>query len=97
MRLKLDDDKYILVEENSILTIVAEGTKEDSKTAIHLEQGAITNEIQNKLNPNSSYEVTTPNSVMAVREPYFAWKSCRMRQKSCTPKFLLSRERSGRS
>ena len=71
MRLKLDDDKYILVEENSILTIVAEGTKEDSKTAIHLEQGAITNEIQNKLNPNSSYEVTTPNSVMAVRGTVF--------------------------
>lgn len=71
MRLKLDDDKYILVEENSILSIVAEGTKTDSKTSIHLEQGAITNEIQSKLNENSSYDVTTPNSVMAVRGTVF--------------------------
>ncbi|MDD6069281.1 MAG: hypothetical protein PUC12_00485, partial [Clostridiales bacterium] len=64
MRLKLDDDKYIMVEENSILLIVAEGTKTDSQTSIHLEQGAITNEIQNKLNDKSAYDVTTPNSVM---------------------------------
>lgn len=71
MRLKLDDDKYIMVEESSVLTIVAEGTKEDSRTSIHLEQGAITNEIQNKLNQNSSYDVTTPNSVMAVRGTVF--------------------------
>lgn len=71
MRLKLDDDKFILVEENSVLSIVAEGTKEDSETSIELEQGAITNEIQNKLNENSSYDVTTPNSVMAVRGTIF--------------------------
>lgn len=71
MRLKLDDDKYILVEENSVFTIVAKGTKEDSKTSINLEKGAITNEIQNKLNDNSSYDVTTPNSVMAVRGTIF--------------------------
>lgn len=71
MRLKLDDDKYIMVEENSILSIVASGTKEESRTSIHLEQGAITNEIQNKLNKNSSYDVTTPNSVMAVRGTVF--------------------------
>ena len=67
IRLKVDGDKYIMVEENSIFSIVAEGTKEDSKTSINLEQGAITNEIQNKLSKKSNYEVTTPNSVMAVR------------------------------
>lgn len=71
MRLKLDDDKYIMVEENSVLSIVAEGTKEDSLTSIHLEKGAITNEIQNKLNEKSAYDVTTPNSVMAVRGTVF--------------------------
>ena len=26
IRLKLDDDKYIMVEENSVLAIIAEGT-----------------------------------------------------------------------
>lgn len=71
VRLKLDDDKYIMVEENSRLSIVAAGTKENSKTSIHLEEGAITNEIQNKLNESSSYEVTTPNSIMAVRGTVF--------------------------
>lgn len=71
MRLKLDEDKYILVEENSILSIVAEGNSADSKTSIHLEQGAITNEIQNPLSENSTYNVSTPNSVMAVRGTVF--------------------------
>lgn len=71
VRLKMDDDKYIMVEENSILSIVAEGTKENSRTSIILEQGAVTNEIRNKLNENSSYDVTTPNSVMAVRGTVF--------------------------
>lgn len=71
MRLRLDDDKYILVEENSILSIEAEGTKEDSLTTIKLEQGAVTNEIRNPLSEKSSYEVVTPNSVMAVRGTVF--------------------------
>lgn len=71
MRLKLDNDKYIMVEENSILSIAASGSPEDSKTTIHLEEGAITNEIQNSLSPDSMYEVTTPNSVMAVRGTTF--------------------------
>lgn len=71
MRLKLDGDKYIMVEENSVLSIEASGSKEDSKTSIHLERGAITNEIQNQLSDESTYEVTTPNSVMAVRGTTF--------------------------
>lgn len=71
MRLKLDEDKYILVEENSVLSLIAEGTSENSKTSINLEQGAITNEIQNPLSENSMYNVTTPNSVMAVRGTIF--------------------------
>ena len=71
MRLKLDDDKYIMVEENTILSIEAVGTEEDSKTKIELVQGAITSEIQNPLSTDSEYEVTSPNSVMAVRGTIF--------------------------
>ena len=71
MRLKLDDDKYIMVEENSVLSIEASGSKKDSKTSIYLERGAITNEIQNRLSDKSTYEVMTPNSVMAVRGTTF--------------------------
>lgn len=71
MRLKLDDDKYVSAEENTVFSIQAEGSKEDSRTTISLETGAITNEIQNPLSKDSLYEVQTPNSVMAVRGTIF--------------------------
>ncbi len=71
MTLKLDEDKYVYVEENTEFSIVAKGTRADSRTAIELKSGAITNEIQNKLSSESSYEVNTPNSTMAVRGTIF--------------------------
>lgn len=71
VRLKLDDDKYIMAEENSVLSIEATGDEADSKTRIQLEQGVITNEIQNPLSTDSEYEVNSPNSVMAVRGTIF--------------------------
>lgn len=71
VRLKLDDDKYVMVEAEAELNLVAEGDSENSMTTINLTKGAITNEIQNKLNGDSEYEVTTPNSIMAVRGTVF--------------------------
>ncbi|MGN0350519.1 MAG: FecR domain-containing protein [Roseburia sp.] len=71
VRLKMDEDKYMLVEPESVLTIFATGNNKNSKTNIELQEGAITIEIQNKLSDASSYEVTTPNSVMAVRGTVF--------------------------
>ena len=70
-RLKLDDDKYVLVEQDSKIGIVATGNKANSKTDIRLDKGAITVEIENKLNDDSSFEVTTPNAVMAIRGTVF--------------------------
>lgn len=67
MRMKLDDDKYVMAEADTIFSVEAEGTDADSKTKISLEQGAITNEIQHPLSEGSQYETSTPNSVMAVR------------------------------
>ncbi len=67
MRMKLDNDKYVMAEADTIFSVEAEGTDADSRTKICLEQGAITNEIQNPLREGSSYETSTPNSVMAVR------------------------------
>ena len=67
MRLKLDDDKYVMAEADTIFSVEAEGAAENSKTKICLEQGAVTNEIQHPLSDGSSYETSTPNSVMAVR------------------------------
>jgi len=71
MTLKLDDDKYVYVEEGTEFILVAEGTKKDSRTKIQLNKGSITNEIDNKLSRDSSYEINTPNSTMAVRGTIF--------------------------
>ena len=74
--LQMDDDKYAYVEQDSILTMVAEGTSRDSKTVIELERGAITSHVENKLNDSSSYEVHTQNSVMAVRGTVYRVNIC---------------------
>lgn len=71
MRLKLDDDKYLLAEQDTRMDIVAEGDDENARTYIDLKQGSVTSEIQNKLGQNASYEVNTPNSIMAVRGTIF--------------------------
>lgn len=71
MRLKLDDDKYILAEQDTLMNIVADGNDADAKTYIDLQQGSVTSEIQNKLKDGASYEVNTPNSIMAVRGTIF--------------------------
>lgn len=67
MRMKLDDDKYVMAEADTVFSVEAEGTDADSRTKICLEQGAVTNEIQHPLSEGSQYETSTPNSVMAVR------------------------------
>ncbi len=71
MTLKMDEDKYAYVEEKTEFSIRAEGSSENSKTRITIDKGAITNEIQNALNSDASYEVNTPNSTMAVRGTIF--------------------------
>lgn len=70
-RLKLDDDKYVLVEQDSKIEIYATGDEKGSKTDIRLDKGAVTVEVENKLNEDSSFEVTTPNAVMAIRGTVF--------------------------
>lgn len=67
MSLKLDDDKYVYVEEGTEFSIEATGSAKDSKTTINLKSGAITNDIQSKLSDESYYEIHTPNSTISVR------------------------------
>lgn len=67
MTLKLDEDKYVYVEEQTEFELEASGSSKNSKTKIKLNRGAITNEIQNKLSGESSYEINTQNSTMSVR------------------------------
>ena len=67
LTLKMDEDKYVYAEEKTRFQLEAAGTSENSKTRIRLEEGILTNEIQNKLSDESSYEVNSPNSTMSVR------------------------------
>lgn len=71
VRLQMDEDKYALAEADTVLSITAEGKGDKTRTDINLQQGAVTIEIQNKLSEGSTYQVTTPNSVMAVRGTVF--------------------------
>lgn len=71
LKIKMDDDKYALVEPNSTLRLEASGSSADSKTVLHLEAGAVSNRLEKELSENSSYEVNTPNSTMAVRGTVF--------------------------
>lgn len=67
MVLQADNDKYIYLEEHTELILKASGSSKNSKTEIELLSGGITNDIQNKLSDDSSYEINTPNSTMSVR------------------------------
>ena len=71
LRLKLDEDKYLLAEENTIMELVATGDAKKSRTNINLLQGGVTIQVENKLEDDASFEVTTPNSVMAIRGTVF--------------------------
>ena len=71
MTLKLDEDKYVYVEEDTRFSLVATGKASDSKTSIQLKQGAIINEIRSPLAEDASYEVHTQNSSMSVRGTTF--------------------------
>lgn len=71
LKIKMDEDKYALVEPDSVLSLEASGNSTDSKTVLHLEAGAVSNRLEEKLSEASSYEVNTPNSTMAVRGTVF--------------------------
>ncbi len=72
IRLSLDDDKYILLDQNTVMSFEAEGTAENSRTKINLVEGAILNEVTEPLSADSIYEVSTPNTTMAVRGTSFS-------------------------
>ena len=71
LQLKLDDNKYILLEPETEILIKATGTKRDSKTQIYLEKGAIVNCLEDELSDSSEYKIETPNSTIAVRGTTF--------------------------
>lgn len=66
-----DDDKHLLVEENTGFSIVAAGNKEKGGITINLEYGSALITIDNKLNAESSFEVHTPNATLSIRGTIF--------------------------
>ena len=71
MTIQADDDKFIHLDQNTTIQLVATGTSANSKTSIQLLEGGITSDIRNKLSAESTYEVNTPNSAMSVRGTVF--------------------------
>ncbi len=72
IRLSLDDNKYILLDQNTVMSFKAEGNAENSLTRIELREGAILNEVTEALSADSLYEVNTPKTTMAVRGTSFS-------------------------
>lgn len=70
-RLVLDGDKYIYMEENSEVVFEMAGRKSSSRTTLHLNYGGIFNELDTKLTDKQTYEIESPNSLMAVRGTKF--------------------------
>ncbi|MBQ1825199.1 MAG: FecR domain-containing protein, partial [Firmicutes bacterium] len=66
-RLKLDGDKYVYLEENTTIFLQAEGDEKNSKTIIYVEKGNMLTEIESKLSDESTFNVVTPNTTMAIR------------------------------
>ena len=71
VRMVLDGDKYIKLEENSKATFDSLGKSNSGYTVINLEYGAITNEITSALSDDEDYIINTPNAVLAVRGTFF--------------------------
>ncbi|MCD7981217.1 MAG: FecR family protein, partial [Clostridiales bacterium] len=65
--LSLDDDKYAIVEPSSELEFELEGEKGNGAIRLHLNAGAIYNDIEDPISDGDSYEIETPDGVMAVR------------------------------
>ena len=67
MTLMVDEDKVCYVDENTQFSLIAEGTNVSSKTLVKVDYGTMTWDVQNKLSADSTFDIQTPNSTMAIR------------------------------
>ena len=67
LTLLLDTDKHVYAEEKTRFNLEATGVPGSTKTLLKLTEGTLRSVIDNKLGPEETYEVTTPNAAMAVR------------------------------
>lgn len=69
--LKVDEDKYLMAEPETVFVLTAKGSAKNSRTKIEIEQGSVIHHITSPLGKNSEYEISTPNSTMAIRGTSF--------------------------
>ncbi len=74
MLLLLDKDKHVFASEGADFVIVADGAKKETKTIVEQSSGTMVFGIDNKLEEEESFEVSTPNATMAVRGTVFTVK-----------------------
>ncbi|MGN0165354.1 MAG: FecR domain-containing protein [Lachnospiraceae bacterium] len=72
LELLADDDKHIGAEENTGFVLHATGSSKSGNITIELLYGKALFTIDNKLNDDSSFEVTTPNATLSVRGTKFS-------------------------
>jgi len=65
--LKLDNDKFVCAKENTSVKFVATGSKNKTKTRLHVNDGGIIVEVKEKLKNGEKFEIASSNSVMAIR------------------------------
>ena len=65
--LKLDNDKFVCVKENTDVKFVATGKENNTKTRLHVNNGGVIVEVKEKLKDSESFEIASSNSVMAIR------------------------------
>jgi len=70
----MDGSTYLLAEPETTFALEATGSEASPKTKLTLESGALIQHITKALADDASYEVTTPNSTMAVRGTSFRVK-----------------------
>ena len=71
LMLKLDNEKYVYARELTHFWLEAAGNKRVEQMIIHLEEGQVLIDIQEKLSEEESFEVETGNVLMAVRGTTF--------------------------
>ncbi|MBR5754076.1 MAG: FecR domain-containing protein, partial [Clostridia bacterium] len=69
-RLKLDEDKFLYLDELTRARVQAEGTAEDSQTLVFIEEGTVMTEVRQKLSEKSSFLIVTPNTSTTIRGTY---------------------------
>lgn len=70
--LLLDEDKHVFASSQACFSIQATSKKKNTKTLIVQSEGSLLIGVDRKLGSEESFEVATPNSLMAVRGTVFS-------------------------